>query len=274
MKQRTFIFIASAFVALLGAFLIPPVVAQNTYPAARTTAWSRQFLTNTTAAGALATIGAVSFRDLGIGAGATITIHNTNKVESLGGFWTMAQDETITLSTNALLKGTELFLQITADGSLRQVTLDNSYFKHPDGGAGAVFKIKAGKTVMLKFISDGTYFNEVDGREPRGQVKMWSSTIASIPDGWVLCDGGSGSPDLRNRFVVAADADDGGVAKTTIVGAAAQTGGSTSHGHSVSATTADFLEAAGTEVYVSAGFAIDSTTTVPPFYALAYIFKL
>ena len=33
---------------------------------------------------------------------------------------------------------------------------------------------------------------------------MWSGSIASIPAGWRLCNGLSGTPDLRNRFIVGA----------------------------------------------------------------------
>ena len=39
---------------------------------------------------------------------------------------------------------------------------------------------------------------------PSGVILMWSGSIASIPSGWLLCDGGSGTPDLRNRFIVGA----------------------------------------------------------------------
>ena len=37
-----------------------------------------------------------------------------------------------------------------------------------------------------------------------GMIIMWNSTVASIPNGWVLCDGNNSTPDLRNRFVVGA----------------------------------------------------------------------
>lgn len=37
---------------------------------------------------------------------------------------------------------------------------------------------------------------------PAGIVAMWSGSAASIPAGWRLCDGGGGTPDLRDRFVV------------------------------------------------------------------------
>ena len=49
-----------------------------------------------------------------------------------------------------------------------------------------------------------------------GMIMMWSGTIATIPSGWLLCNGSSGTPDLRNRFIVGAFADDAGVAKAKI----------------------------------------------------------
>ena len=37
-----------------------------------------------------------------------------------------------------------------------------------------------------------------------GMIMLWSGSEASIPSGWVLCDGTNSTPDLRNRFVVGA----------------------------------------------------------------------
>jgi hypothetical protein len=59
-----------------------------------------------------------------------------------------------------------------------------------------------------------------------GMIMMWSGTIATIPSGWYLCDGNNGTPDLRNRFIIGANADDGGAAKTNVTGTATQSGGS------------------------------------------------
>lgn len=39
---------------------------------------------------------------------------------------------------------------------------------------------------------------------PTGSIIMWSGSIGSIPAGYVLCNGSSGTPDLRDRFVVGA----------------------------------------------------------------------
>jgi hypothetical protein len=79
---------------------------------------------------------------------------------------------------------------------------------------------------------------------PIGVINLWSGSIATIPSGWKLCDGGTGTnnlgdpyttPDLRNTFVMAAGGtynpgDTGGA--TTDVSTAA---GAHDHGGSVSA---------------------------------------
>ena len=80
---------------------------------------------------------------------------------------------------------------------------------------------------------------------PAGVILLWSGSIASIPSGWLLCNGSSGTPDLRDRFVV-------GAGSTYAVGA---TGGATtvtlsttnlpSHTHSISATGTTGTESQG-----------------------------
>jgi hypothetical protein len=75
-----------------------------------------------------------------------------------------------------------------------------------------------------------------------GMIIMWSGTIATIPSGWVLCNGSNGTPDLRDRFIVGASQDSGGQARTNVTGSLTQTGGTkdaivVSHDHSFSATT-------------------------------------
>jgi hypothetical protein len=39
---------------------------------------------------------------------------------------------------------------------------------------------------------------------PAGGIILWSGSVASVPSGWLLCDGENGTPDLRDRFVVGA----------------------------------------------------------------------
>jgi hypothetical protein len=130
---------------------------------------------------------------------------------------------------------------------------------------------------------------------PKGGIIMWSGTIATIPFGWALCDGNNGTPNLVDKFVVAAKQDDAGAAKTNITGSLTQSGGSTTistgnlpaHTHDV---TLDSL--AGNSAGVprgakwgnddsSNGNATATTTSVgsgdaytQPYYALAFIQKL
>jgi hypothetical protein len=71
---------------------------------------------------------------------------------------------------------------------------------------------------------------------PAGVILMWSGSIATIPSGWLLCDGTNSTPNLRDRFVI-------GAGSTYAVNA---TGGATtatlsttnlpSHTHSLSAS--------------------------------------
>jgi len=59
---------------------------------------------------------------------------------------------------------------------------------------------------------------------PGGIIVMWSGTLATIPDGWTLCDGGNGTPDLRDKFIYGCSAAENPGA----------TGGAATHQHSYS----------------------------------------
>ena len=139
---------------------------------------------------------------------------------------------------------------------------------------------------------------------PTGGIIMWSGSIGSIPSGWALCDGTSGTPDLRDRFVIGAH--------STL--APGSVGGSSSHSHTqanalnhthqvgsisddVSGTVGTAVEVAtvspGTGTLVApqnhnhtfvtdifntgnanSTWSTDSESSLPPYYALAYIIKV
>jgi hypothetical protein len=138
-----------------------------------------------------------------------------------------------------------------------------------------------------------------------GMIMLWSGSSASIPTGWLLCNGTSGTPDLRDRFVV-------GAGSTYAVGA---TGGSAnaivvSHTHTASVTDPGHTHAlqnlgsaqagpdnGGAPVSAATGWStgrepsptfsattgisVSNSTTgssgtnanLPPYYALCYIMK-
>ena len=37
---------------------------------------------------------------------------------------------------------------------------------------------------------------------PKGVIILWSGAISDIPDGWIVCDGTDGTPNLSGRFVL------------------------------------------------------------------------
>jgi hypothetical protein len=133
-----------------------------------------------------------------------------------------------------------------------------------------------------------------------GMIMLWSGSSATIPSGWLLCDGSSSTPDLRNRFVV-------GATSTYAVGA---TGGSAdaivvSHTHTATVTDPGHLHVItntsggtpnGGGAYIqgadnpggskdtnsaTTGITVSNSTTgssgtnanLPPYYALCYIMK-
>jgi len=138
-----------------------------------------------------------------------------------------------------------------------------------------------------------------------GMIMLWSGSIGSVPSGWALCNGSNGTPDLRDRFVVAAGS-------TYAVGA---TGGSAdaivvSHTHTATSVVTDaghihtvpqqnsgaFANnspipggnASGSTYTTNTGSATTGITVattnatagtsgtganLPPYYALAYIMK-
>jgi len=162
---------------------------------------------------------------------------------------------------------------------------------------------------VLEVIYDGTQFqliNPAINVIPAGVITMWSGTIATIPTGWLLCNGSSGTPDLRNRFIVGAYQDTAGVAYTTITGADTQTGGSkdaivVSHSHTATVTdpghfhtvpyNAEVIAAGGSPglrnsgssntATATTGITVANSTTgssgtnanLVPYYALAFIMK-
>lgn len=147
-----------------------------------------------------------------------------------------------------------------------------------------------------KIASVGYAFAAGNG-VPKGGVIMWSGAVTAIPEGWALCDGTNGTPNLRDRFVVGAGA-------TYSVGA---TGGEASHvltinempshTHIQNAHTHGLVTEAGdttssgvlpnragpgtvdqatqpatpTNQYTGGG---QAHNILPPYYALAFIMKL
>jgi hypothetical protein len=106
-------------------------------------------------------------------------------------------------------------------------------------GTGGTYTLPPGGGALVTSTSPGSL--------PLGGIIMWSGSIGLIPTGWALCDGGTHNavltPDLRNRFIVAAG-------NTYAVGA---TGGSTSPTYTASGSL--------TTNSATTGLSVNSATT-------------
>ena len=215
------------------------------------------------------------------------------------------KDTLPTGNANKIVKGTELDIEFTNIASAISSKANTS---SPNllGTPTAPTATAGTNTTQIATCS----FVLVNGF-PSGGIVMWSGSIASIPSGWYLCNGSNGTPDLRNKFIIGADADEFSLAKTSITGSATQTGGSkdsivvahthtaTDHSHTGVARVSQLdpkrylltgysgvgaNEGMGTADTTSqttdtAAVTIASTGTsgtnanLPPYYALAFIMK-
>jgi hypothetical protein len=130
-----------------------------------------------------------------------------------------------------------------------------------------------------------------------GMIMLWSGSSATIPSGWLLCDGSNSTPDLRNRFVVGATSTyavnaTGGSADAIVVShthtatvtdpqhnhtvvAAGSGGGSPASGGGLGFPSTLTTASASTGITVANSTAGSSGTNanLPPYYALCYIMK-
>ncbi len=109
---------------------------------------------------------------------------------------------------------------------------------------------------------------------PQGAIVAWSGAVVDIPDGFALCDGTQGTPNLRTKFVI-------GAGDSFALDAV---GGATHHAHDFTGPGHIHAIDSGTgigpgSVYndFTASTPITGTTDgvngQPPFYALAYIME-
>ncbi len=138
-------------------------------------------------------------------------------------------------------------------------------------------------------VADGVDWLEISNRPsldtiPPGVITMWSGSIASIPSGWALCYGSSGTPDLRDRFVVGAGASygvgsTGGNAAVNLTIAQMPShmhsftvGGGGNSGDIAQVGNSNAPQGTAYSDYTSNGGQPHENR--PPYYALAYICKL
>jgi len=97
---------------------------------------------------------------------------------------------------------------------------------------------------------------------PAGGIILWSGSTASIPSGWVLCNGSNSTPDLRDRFVVGAGSSyavnaTGGASSVTLA-----TNQIPAHNHSASSSSSTTINDSGHSHSISALRPSESGNTI------------
>ena len=218
-----------------------------------------------------------------------------------------AKDGLPTGNSGKIVKGTEIDTELTAVASAISSKAD---LNSPALTGTPTAPTASAATNTTQVATTAFVQTALSAAFTTGMIMMWSGTIATIPTGWVLCNGSNSTPDLRNRFVIGAHTDSAGVAYSTVTGSNTQTGGTkdaivVSHTHTATVTDAGHAHTfsgtlAKTDTVSGGGITIktreDGTTTtstvttgitvanstegssgtnqnLPPYYALAFIMK-
>lgn len=210
-----------------------------------------------------------------------------------------SKDSLPTGNSGKIVKGTEIDNEFNAIASAISSKADTASptFTGTPAGPTATAGSSTTQLATTAFVTSA-----LSAAFASGMIMLWSGSSASIPTGWVLCDGTNSTPDLRNKFVV-------GAGSTYSVGA---TGGSAnavvvSHTHTATSVVTDpghthsvwrsgnSPNGSGPGAYGSddsSTYASGSNTTgitvattnstegvsgtnanLPPYYALCYIMK-
>jgi microcystin-dependent protein len=180
-----------------------------------------------------------------------------------------------------------------ADGDSQVIggtlTLSNELISNGSAGANGQFLTSRGAGLSPQYTTLTVFVS--------GMIMLWSGSSASIPSGWLLCDGTNSTPDLRNRFVVGAGSiyavgATGGSADAIVV-SHTHTINDSGHTHELQTWTGGAARNPGrADAYDNNNFngkaVTDSATTgitinstgssatnanLPPYYALCYIMK-
>jgi hypothetical protein len=220
----------------------------------------------------------------------------------------------------AVPAGKSMWVYNNGTNVVEVVTASATPFEVSSGGTGAATLtannvIIGNGTSAVGFVAPGTSGNLLTSNGTTwtsaaaptafltGMIILWSGSIASIPSGFALCDGTSGTPDLRDRFIVGAgstyavDATGGSADATLPTHTHTATSTVTDPGHNhqfeirnqiangnfAYTSTAASIVGTGTTTTETTGITVATTNdnagtsgtnaNLPPYYALAYIMK-
>ena len=219
-----------------------------------------------------------------------------------------AKDTLPTGNSGKIVKGTEIDTELTAVASAISSKAD---LNSPALTGTPTAPTASAATNTTQLATTAFVQTALSAAFSSGMIMMWSGTIATIPTGWVLCNGSNSTPDLRNKFVIGAHSDTAGVAYSTVTGSNTTSGGSkdaivVSHTHTATSNVTDpghthtpgsistaninagtsnggSVQSPGAIPSAFTGVTVDTTiastgssgtnANLPPYYALAFIMK-
>lgn len=112
-----------------------------------------------------------------------------------------AKDSLPTGNAGKIVKGTEIDTELTAvsNAIASKANINSPGLTGTPTAPTASLGSNTTQLATTAFVAAG-----LTALIPSGVITLWSGSIASIPSGWVLCNGSSSTPDLRDRFVVGA----------------------------------------------------------------------
>jgi microcystin-dependent protein len=112
-----------------------------------------------------------------------------------------AKDSLPTGNSGKIVKGAEIDTEYTAIASAiaSKSDINSPTFTGTPAAPTASLGTNTTQLATTAFVNASILY-----AVPAGVITLWSGSIASIPTGWSLCNGTSGTPDLRDRFVVGA----------------------------------------------------------------------
>lgn len=153
----------------------------------------------------------------------------TEKVDSVVRSHVIESGQNITIPVERMTSGTgsiTITATIAATSGAATATREWTYTKAAAPAPEGPYKVERledekGNAIFPQTLAEAVYtqsgarldtilasLNALSGGiVPSGCILAWSGAVSAIPDGWLLCDGTNGTPDLRGRFLLGAGGD-------------------------------------------------------------------